>query len=262
MSDLSVNLSLGGAFYRASQNTAKVNKAVNQMLNRLETGEKYQYAYQNVSAVTEGAELKSSITTNQTAVERNKKYQEQLDPVMTAQNEIIGMLGKMKEIQSEYNANSTGSGAASLEEQYKELGKAATALAAKTSFNGTALNSANTSKVKINENGDEYTLSLSGFTFTTTDIKSDDVDAAITAATKDSARLGVLYDDVLGSNNDVMTSRVNAMSSRYSSLVLADDNETSALLSSLSKRMDSINASKQYNASYAQNSISIMSLMA
>ena len=53
MSDMSINLSMGGAFYRASQNSAKVNRAVNQMLNRLETGQKYQYAYQNVSAVTQ-----------------------------------------------------------------------------------------------------------------------------------------------------------------------------------------------------------------
>ena len=42
MSDMSVNLSMGGAFYRASQNTQKVNKAVNMMLNRVETGQKYQ----------------------------------------------------------------------------------------------------------------------------------------------------------------------------------------------------------------------------
>ncbi|MBP5231885.1 MAG: hypothetical protein J6333_00595, partial [Planctomycetes bacterium] len=68
MSDMSVNLSMGGAFYRASQNQQKVNKAVNSMLYRLETGQQYQYAYQNVSAVTEGAALKSNIATQESGV--------------------------------------------------------------------------------------------------------------------------------------------------------------------------------------------------
>lgn len=262
MSDMSINLSMGGSFYRASQNTAKVNRAVNQMLNRLETGQKYQYAYQNISAVTEGSSLKASIATQEAAVSANSKKQMELDPVMQAQTEIMSILGQMKEVGSEYLADSTGSSADALKTQYEELAKAANEIAASAKFAGGDL-AAGLSGVDIDAGrGVTHSLTTNAININTTISDLSDIDTAITNLSKDSASLGVLYNNVLESNKTIMTSDMNAMTQRFSSLLTADDNETSALLMTLNNRLDAINASKQYAAGYMGNSIALTNILA
>ena len=259
MSDMSVNLSMGGAFYRASQNQQKVNKAVNSMLYRLETGQKYQYAYQNVSAVTEGATLKSNIATQESGVSNNGKQQAELDPVMQAQTEIMTILGDMKEVAAQYG-DGTGEGADALKAQYAALADAANALAQGVSFGNKTLADGLESDVDAG-NGVSYSIATTGIALTGTSVDATAVDAAIKNLASDSAKLGVLYNNVLESNKSIMNADINAMTLRYSSLLTADDNETSSLLMSLNSRMDAINAAKQYAAGYAGNSINLTNIL-
>lgn len=260
MSDMSVNLSMGGAFYRAAQNQQKVSKAVNSMLYRLETGQKYQYAYQNVSAVTEGSTLKSDIATQESSVDNNGKLQAELDPVMQAQTEIMNILGQMKEVAAQYANDSTGSGAAALSAQYAELASAANELAGGVSFNGATLAAGLSGNVNAG-NSVSHAVSTTAINIDGTSINAATIDTAISNLAADSAKLGVLYNNVLESNKSIMNADINAMTLRYSSILTADDNETSSLLVSLNSRMDAINAARQYAAGYAGNSINLTNIL-
>ncbi|GHS92120.1 hypothetical protein FACS1894139_09330 [Planctomycetales bacterium] len=272
--EIGLSMAMGGSFYRATQNSEKVNKAVNSMLNRLETGEKYQYVHENVAAVIEGSTLKSKVNTNDIANDRNAKSQTELESYMTGQKEMLQSLEALKEVHGKYAALSAadqaGTVGLALTAEAEELGNSITSLSKSASFAGQNLVEANTSGITINASttaaNNTYALDFEAIAITgigTVGIAgAAAVDAAITALAGNSARAGVVYNNVLGSQRDVMTSIVNSSSQRYSSLVAADDNETSALLSVLSSRMDAISASKQYGGQYMGNSIQLANLLA
>lgn len=259
--EISLNMAQGGSFYRSAQNAGKVNKAVNSMLNRLDTGEKYQFAYENVGAVIEGSSLAGRISAGTEATDRNKKAQQELDPLMKAQTEIMNMLGTAKEVGEKFNALSvadrtTGTGVA-LTTQHDELVRAISSLASNTSFKGDSITSGVNQNLSVNAANASYTFSTGGFAFSGTVGNTADIDAAISSMGTSSAISGVFYKNVLGGFNNVMTTDVNAMSSRRSDLVVADDNETMAILSTLNSRMDAISASRQYSAQYRGNSMAL-----
>ncbi|MDR0868152.1 MAG: hypothetical protein LBP75_06700 [Planctomycetota bacterium] len=246
------------------------------MLNRLETGEKYQYVHENVAAVIEGSTLKSKVNANDIANDRNAKSQTELESYMTGQKEMLQSLEALKEVHGKFAALSatdqTATVGLSLTAEAAELGKSIIALSKSASFAGSNLTDASTSGITINASttaaNNTYTLGFGAITLAgigtvdTAGTAMGLVDAAITALAKNSAQAGVVYNNVLGSQRDVMTSIVNSSSQRYSSLVAADDNETSALLSVLSSRMDAISASKQYGGQYVGNSIQLANLLA
>ncbi|GHV23533.1 hypothetical protein AGMMS49959_16860 [Planctomycetales bacterium] len=278
--EIGLSMAMGGSFYRATQNSEKVNKAVNSMLNRLETGEKYQYVHENVAAVIESTGLKQKVNGNDIATDRNKKNQTELESYMTGQKELLAQFNTLKEVKSKYDA--LGGSAATgddkkttdaLQAQADELLKSFATLAKSAVFQGKDLVTANAGAINANnttngsyalafEEVDTSGIIAANFTAGTGTDFIDGLDGAIGSLANNSARAGVLYNNVLGANNNVMTGIVNASSQRYSSLVAADDNETSALLSVLSSRMDAISASKQYGGQYMGNSIQLANLLA
>lgn len=271
-----LNLGLSASMASSLNNLNLVNRAATSSLQRIETGQRYNHAADNPSAVVKAGDLAGDITSNQGAIDRNNEYLGDLDGVMASQDSILGTLNDMKKTLNDLM--SATSGQASIASKYSSLAGTIDNLAQSATFNGTRLGtgSAVTSSITVNAGGGvastsgTYSLVFDDLTATSLTVTTAFNGTTASAATTELAKVNAAIDkvmtasgkvsagkSVLENNNTIMSQALTGWSQAYNSLVQVDESEESAILSALQSRQSAIQASMGYQAQFIARSSSI-----